>query len=262
MNEQNIVKQHYWDGSYRKFDFYIADDIVSKKMDSILESEQFTGGKCFEIGCFPCRYLAHFAKKFACQINGVDKTSYVDKKLMDWLNLQDIEIGTILRKDAFEYIDELYKNSKVFDFVYFVGFIEHFKNYKEVILYHDKIVRENGILVIETPNFRGVLQYILHLLVDKKNLDRHVVRSMNVKEWAELLSENGYDIIYQGYFGGFCFWADIQKRNVIQKILLKVFGMFSAYFDQKEIKNSQIYSPYCLVAARKRISNENKECDI
>ncbi len=253
MNNINIVEQKYWNNSYDNYKFYIADDVVTQKIDMILEKERKNIKNCFEVGCYPGRYLAHFAKKFSLEANGIDKTNKLNDSFINWLKDNSVEIGNVVCGDAFEYIDKLYKDRIKYDLVYSIGFIEHFLNYKEVIKIQDKILKENGVLIIETPNFRGKIQNIMHKLVDQENLNRHVVEAMNPDEWEKILKEMNYQIITKEYFGGFKFWVDIQNRNILQKILLFIFNKISIFLKNKIKRNNAAYSPYCLLVARKNV---------
>jgi SAM-dependent methyltransferase len=225
---KTVVDQEYWDESYRQFYFYTASDCITEKVDAVLDAflkEQSVSG-CFEVGCFPGRYLAHFCKKYGFEANGVDAAEKMDLGFREWLTNGGISVGTLKKGDAFAYIDQLYAQNRTFDFVYSLGLVEHFVDYREVIKYHAKIVRPGGLLVIICPNYRDVVQYVKHALLDRENRKRHVIRAMNPKKWARLLRKGGFSIQEAGYFGG-------------------------------------SHSPYCILAAQKRDRvRDDKECDI
>lgn len=252
--KNNIVDQSYWNQSYTNYEFRIADNNVTREFDRLLEEigllPEF-GSSCFEVGCYPGGYLAYFGKKYGYVVNGVDLTDQLNENLSKWLVTENIKVGKIERDDFSNYINSLYKDRIVFDFVYSCGFIEHFKNYNDVLLEHDKILKPNGLLLITTPNFRGAIQNILHRLVDKENLKRHVVAAMNPGDWEKVLCNKGYDILYKGYFGGFEFWSDVQKRNLLQKVLNRIMTGCSNKLKSKHIKNCSAYSPYCILLAKK-----------
>jgi len=37
---------------------------------------------------------------------------------------------------------------------------------------------------------------------------------MDVKKWEEIVTDEGFKIIKSGYFGGFDFWTDKEKRSI------------------------------------------------
>lgn len=245
----NIAKQSDWDESYKNFKFYEENDILAQEVDKYIKNYSKDATSIFELGCFPCRYLSHFAKKFKLEANGVDITSEIDKQLFKWLKENDIKVGNIFNADAFEIIDKLKKENKTFDIVYSIGFIEHFTNYLDIIECHDKILKKEGLLIISAPNFRGKIQNKLHNIFDKKNLERHVIEAMNIREWEEYLKEKGYEIIDCKYFGGFKFWHEYPIKNKIKDFICNVICIL---FNRIDKGNSESYSPYGLVVAKKK----------
>lgn len=257
---ESVVDQSYWDSGYKNIKFSIANDDVTKKIsdsfDEIL-AENISLQKelsCFEIGFYPARYLSFWGKRYNMVVNGVDLTGELDGRIEKWLRENDIKVGVLEHGDFVKCISKLSSDGIAYDVVYSAGFIEHFDNYADVIRMHDKILRPGGIMFITVPNFRGIIQWLLHLMVDKKNLDRHVIRSMNPNEWESIVLPLGYKTIEKGYFGGFDFWVDNQKRNAIQKFLLKVIMRINSKLHNSNMRNSKAYSPYCILIAKK---NEN-----
>ena len=59
------------------------------------------------------------------------------------------------------------------------GFIEHFVNWKEILTQQARLVNNGGYLVVEAPNFYGLIQKMLHWFFDKENYKRHYVPSMS-----------------------------------------------------------------------------------
>jgi SAM-dependent methyltransferase len=215
---KSVVDQEYWDESYRQFYFYTARDSITEKVDAVLDAlvKERPVSDCFEVGCFPGRYLAHFCKRYGFRANGVDAAEKMDDRFREWILREGVSVGALQKGDAFAYIDELYAKNITFDFVYSLGLIEHFVDYMEVVNYHAKIVRPGGLLVIICPNYRDVVQYTKHALLDRENRKRHVLRAMNPRKWAGRLRREGFTILEAGYFGGphspYCILA-AQKRT-------------------------------------------------
>jgi hypothetical protein len=125
---------------------------------------------------------------------------------------------------------------------------EHFENWAEIIIKHTKLLKVGGYLIIETPNFAGLFQKVFHVLVDYDNYKRHVIESMNPKKWAFILG-NDFEIIYTGYFGIFTFWHENNKTNILQKIIIKGFGILGKIL--RRLPCYRLYSPFCGIIARK-----------
>lgn len=247
-----IVEQKVWDDSYKDFDYFVAEDRLTQAIDSLVEQlhvAPLPGGRCFEVGCFPCRYLAHWAKRFGLEANGVDLTSEIRPPLLQWLESQGVRCGEIFQDDAFACAARLAQNGQQFDFVYSVGFLEHFVNYLDVVDLHDKLLRSGGLLVLACPNFHGWVQNLLHRWTDSTNLSYHVVPSMDPSKWARHLGD-GYDILFQGHVGGFDYWCgqgQSRREDLLARAVLHLKPFWS-----KVCRNSPAYSPYCLLIARKK----------
>lgn len=247
-----IVEQKVWDDSYKDFDYFVAEDSLTQAIDSLLDQLHIAparGGRCFEVGCFPCRYLAHWAKRFDLEANGVDLTSEIGPHLLQWLDSQGVRCGEIFQDDAFSCAARLAQAGEQFDFVYSVGFLEHFVNYLDVVDLHDKLLCSGGLLVLACPNFHGWVQNLLHRWTDSTNLSYHVVPSMDPAQWANHLGD-GYDILFQGHVGGFDYWCgqgQSRREDLLARVVLHLKPLWS-----KVRRNSPAYSPYCLLIARKK----------
>lgn len=249
----NIVNQEYRNSSYKDFKFFIANDKCTNKFKSVyqryLEKEKISN--CFEIWCFPWRYLAYISKLWDYEANGVDITPELNEAFINWLKKNGIKIGKIINDDAFNYIDKLCKNKKFFDLTYSFWFIEHFTKYLDVIDYHIKATKKNWYIFICTPNFAGWYQRFMHIRLDKDNYDRHVIKSMNPMEWADFMKKKGCDVIEYGYFWNFDFWVDKISNNVVKKAVT-YFNLLLAKLNIP-LPNRKFYSPYCYILAKKHL---------
>ena len=195
-------------------------------------------GNCLEIGSFPGPFLSVFGK-LGYTLNGVDFHPLNALAVPNWLQSLGYSIGDFVMADFFEYTTQ-----KKYDVVASFGFIEHFVDYIDVINRHAALVDNNGFICITTPNFKGKVQFWLHSFFDANNLAKHNINSMQPKKWANILQSQGFEIIYQGYFGDFWFWhgnesLPIWKKNIlwvvertvplIRKLLWFQSSSFSAY---------------------------------
>lgn len=203
-------------------------------------------GNCIEIGSYPGPHLTTFGDLGYC-LNGIDFHPGNVTGLPAWLNSLNYRTGEFVNIDFFEF-----ETTKKYDVVASFGFIEHFINYKDVIVKHAFLVNENGYLVITTPNFRGRIQYWLHKNFDKKNLALHNTESMNPLIWKNLLEKYGFEIVFHGYFGGFWFWHGHEKLPGWKKKMLWVIERVIPRVKKIFWFQSPAFSAYAGIVAKKK----------
>ena len=242
----DLVKQDFWDSSYKyyenKAELSCNDPLIEwiEKTSSVCE-----GGQCFEIGTYPGGYSNEFGKR-GHEISGIDLTPRVTE-LNTIFSERGYKIGDFFQGDFFKY-----NPINQYDIVFSVGFIEHFNDFELVIKEHAKLVKEDGVLFLAVPNFSGKFQHFMHRLLDKENLKIHNLDSMYPEKWNEILTNNGFQIIKQGYIGGFDFWMGEQKRNYFQIAIRRFFVDFLTPILKKRLPNpSPSYSPFCGIIAKK-----------
>jgi len=248
-----IVDQKYWDDSYEKYIFkeLPKNDPTKKILEKIIPNAN-EGQTVFELGCFPGRFLIEIGRK-GYILNGCDTNRRVVEDLPNWLRKNGCKIGNFYNIDYKEYLKTYYEK---YDIVCSFGFIEHFLNYEEVFWDHIKLLKNNGILIIQFPNFRGLVQYSLHKFFDLDNLNNHVIDAMNVEFYEKSIQKN-FEILFSGYYGNFDFWIDdFKKKNGRVKNKLLSF-LFKTKKYWNKLPNTSIYSPYGIIIAKNRInSNE------
>ncbi|MFH0702326.1 MAG: methyltransferase domain-containing protein [bacterium] len=272
----NLAEQSYWDKSYENYNLEIApkkdqvrqwiEKFVPKahsqasnpsELERIEENmeRRLSLPQALEIGCFPGRYLTVLGE-LGYELNGIDLTPGIERNFVDWLKSRKYKTGEFSKISLSEYRN---KNSGIkYDLVCSFGFIEHFIDWKDVLLKHADFVKDEGYLIISAPNFRGILQRILHFCLDNKNYKRHYIPSMNPFLWKKIVQDLdfNFDIIYCGYFGAFEFWVDKQEINSFQKIISIIIIKFLMPILKKLPGNNEIYSPYCGLIAKKRKSDK------
>ena len=208
-------------------------------------------GDCLEIGSYPGPFLSTFGD-LGYTLHGVDFHPDNVIGLPNWLKSQGYNVGEFTCMDFFDFNPQ-----RQFDVVASFGFIEHFENFQEVIRRHTGLVKDEGYLIITTPNFRGGIQNWLHRNFDKKNLALHNTNSMNPVKWKEQLQSEGFEVLYYGNFGDFWFWHGNEilpkwKENFlwlivrviprIRKLLWFQSRSFSAYAGIVAIKSKKVQS--------------------
>jgi 2-polyprenyl-3-methyl-5-hydroxy-6-metoxy-1,4-benzoquinol methylase len=243
----DLIKQESWNEAYEKLD----NNASIPQSTPLIEWIQYASsvsqkGNCLEIGCYPGGYTNEFGK-LGHEINGIDLTPRITE-LNQLFQLRKYKVGAFLQKDFFDFVPE-----KKFNIVFSIGFIEHFRDYKSVIAQHCELVNNDGILLIAVPNFRGSIQYFLHKIFDNENLKMHNIASMNPVEWKNVLENNNFEILKQGYIGGFDFWMGNKERNYLQIAIRRILMYIVTPFLQKFlIKPSATYSPFMGIIAKKR----------
>jgi 2-polyprenyl-3-methyl-5-hydroxy-6-metoxy-1,4-benzoquinol methylase len=239
----SVVDQAYWDNSYRELTFNIAhsEDRVRQWIEQNIP--RANGKTCIEIGCFPGRYLAVFGE-MGYELSGIDITPRANE-MTRWLRDAGYRTGNITRADFLTY-----EFTTQYDVVCSFGFIEHFTNWGDVLLKHADLVKPGGQLIVETPNFRGHLQRILHSTVDRENYRRHVISSMNPLAWGRLLEQAHFEVTWAGHFGSFDFWAD-PKPSRLKYATLRLISALVPML-RRIPEGTAALSPYCGLIARKR----------
>lgn len=242
--QKELVQQHYWDSSYRILNLPKID-LKNPIAKLILKYFKKDKKVVFEVGCFPGNFLSIFGY-LGYKLCGIDKTPRVDIDFVNWLKQNGFETGEFFKENFLNF-----NNTNKYDVVCSFGFIEHFTNTEDIILLHEKLVKDNGYLLITTPNFSGILQNKLHKFFDHKNYIRHNIESMDPYMWKKILINKGYEIIFCDWFGGFDFWVDKEKRNFLKKILLFIILITVKIIKLIPWKNSKLYSPFCGIIAKK-----------
>jgi SAM-dependent methyltransferase len=205
--------------------------------------ETFT---CIELGCIPGDFLVFLKKTFGYALYGID-----------YSDATEILDATMKRNGV---SDLVFYNADVrtwtpparFDIVCSFGLIEHFESTELIIEKHIEMLKDGGRLVLEVPNFRGC-QYVLHLLLDRENLLRHNLGAMDPRHVNEILKRRGLNVEFSGYAGEFDFWVEPQRRNVLQRALIR--AIRAARPAIKRItrgSSSRLFSSYVVWIATKR----------
>jgi SAM-dependent methyltransferase len=244
MSDRALVDQSYWDQAYNDLPPTIAPstDHVRQWVEASLpkaEGDQH----CLEVGCYPGRYLAVIGK-LGYVVHGVDLTPAIDR-MAPAFAAQGIRVGEFKRLDFLN--DAI---TRRYDVVCSFGFIEHFPDWRNVLLKHAELVAPGGLLLIETPNFRGWVQQLSHRLLDATNLRRHHLPAMDPDAWATLLRADGFDILSHGYLGRFEFWTDSPAPNLFQRFVHRMLRSITPMLERAK-PGSAALSPYCVLIARK-----------
>lgn len=211
-----LTSQDYWENHWKGY--AEADDMGGCELydDVAPFLPPGKGRSFFEIGCAPGRILADFCGRLGFTAYGLDYAC--DPQIMeDKLRKVGVEVGKIWKGDFFSWEPE-----ERFDVVASFGFIEHFDDAALVVDRHFAMVKPGGTVVIGMPNFAGG-QKALHWLFDRKNLNGHNTRIMNVPFLEEGARRNGAQIVQARYTGGhFDFWLDDEAPLLARRVVWRV----------------------------------------
>jgi 2-polyprenyl-3-methyl-5-hydroxy-6-metoxy-1,4-benzoquinol methylase len=205
----DLIDQEEWDRQYAGLAFSETpgDHPIRKWIDDHFRVGDGLGKTCLEIGCFPGRYLELFGAK-GYRLEGIDLTPRVRDDLPAWLKSRGCSVGAFYCADFRDF-----QTKKQYDVVCSFGFIEHFMEWETILEKHCALVRKGGILILETPNIRGLVQYALRWLLDGKAFERHNLEAAYPDAWQPIIERYGFQIRYKGCFGAFRFWSGNRKAT-------------------------------------------------
>lgn len=241
-----LTDQDYWDSNYNEEVLQVVSE--NQDSDPIIQSLKKylpfeSGNTVCEVGCYPGRFLHVFGES-GCELNGIDFTRYLPALVL-FLKEKGYKVGHFEQGDFFKVDLE-----KRYDIVSSFGFIEHFRNYDEVIRRQASLVAENGYLVISVPNFSGLIQYILRYFWDSKNLEAHYLPSMNLSKWKRIVKKEGFKIVKAGPIGKFEFWQEKGSKPLPGKVARLISHLYKPKVAR--LLPKRLYSPYLLLVARRK----------
>ncbi len=189
-----VASQSYWDSLYECLETDLRYEPAAMLFTDLYKQFIKPGGTCIEIGCYPGNNLVYFAKEFGYSISGLDITPRIYTKMQKYFEINGVQLEELICKDFL-----IYQPSKTYDLVCSFGFVEHFRNFEEIIIKHIQLVSPGGFLVITAPNLAR-LQYLIHLVIDRKCLSSHVISSMSLGKWRRILEANSMRLLQHSYY--------------------------------------------------------------
>jgi L-malate glycosyltransferase len=243
---KDFTTQERWDQSYESVRFEVAPvgDPIRDWLEKFIPP---VPGSCFELGCFPGRYLAVFGER-GYELHGIDRTPRITPDLCEWMRKQGYPVGKFTCGDVFTHPFD-----RQYEVVCSFGLIEHFGHWPELLQIHARLVKPGGLLIVSTPNFRGLYQRKLHQWLDQANLAEHNLDAMQPGRWAELVRPLGFDVTMCGYIGPYDFWVGSGSRPKWERAILKGLRMLKP-LGRCLPDNVGLYAPYCGLVARRKTS--------
>ena len=244
---QDLAGSGHWIQGYTNIEYkrHNKDDVVYQFIRKYVQES--TGNETvIEIGSFPGTYISEFGE-LGYSINGIDIHPENARSMPAWLGSLSYRVGIFYSEDLFHF-----RPNVQYDIVCSFGFIEHFINYLEMIDRHDELLKTGGLLVITAPNYRGWIQKLMHKYLSPGDYALHYIPSMNPSKWASHLEEKGYEILFQGYFGGMNFWIGTGELNTLKRFVYNVSMRLLPFIGRFIPFESSIFSKNCGLVARKK----------
>ena len=234
-----------WEG-IQEFSPLDKNSMFAKLFDNFQNFAKAENKSAIEIGCFPGHFIGYLGQ-LGFITNGIDTYERVNL-LETWFKSRDIKVGSFLNTPLDDFI---LAEKKKFDFVLSLGFIEHFTNFCDIIYKHALLCNLGGYVVIGAPNFASPLQRALHEVLDKDNLNDHVLSAMYPRTWSIFLSAIGFKIDYAGSLGGFGFWSDTRYDDAKIRILQSAIPQTAGFMQSLGTEFNKDESSYGIVIAKK-----------
>lgn len=219
MEDNLLLDKEHWGKYWEKYIYESVPD--NHLLDNYLPKD-IKGKTSIEIGVFPGFLSIYAYKKGFSEVSFID--FYIDpviiKKIEDKNNTPNII--NYIEGDFLKYQPE-----KQYDFVYSLGFAEHFDDTKDIIQRHLNFAKKGGKVVIIMPNFVGI-NGLVQKLFDKENFTIHNLTSMdydNLNSIAKSLDISDYSV---DYYRKPMIWLEPQKGifNYVARKLVKITSLF------------------------------------
>jgi 2-polyprenyl-3-methyl-5-hydroxy-6-metoxy-1,4-benzoquinol methylase len=126
-------------------------NISTRNLQRLLARHVRRHDRFLEIGCAPGKLLAWVAAALHADVSGLD---YSERGLSTTRRLfAALHLKGDLRCES---LHETTLPRASFDVAYSTGFIEHFKDPREVVRAHIEFVKPGGMALITVPNYRGI----------------------------------------------------------------------------------------------------------
>ena len=246
MNNE-LANKEYWEQSWKK----------SNKLEVSYNKNPFRkqfrkhitaaidGEYALEIGCVPGIFLGHLGKDFGFNVEGIDYVEGAAQTTTTTLQKFGIEIANIYEDDFLQWTPP-----RLYDLTCSFGFIEHFLDVDPIVDKHVEALKPGGTLILEVPNFSG-LQFWLHYFLDRKNLERHNTKIMNLEYFNATVQRHTLSINCLEYTGGlFDFWWENDNPSTFQKIVFNILRPL-AFLGRRIPLKWRLSSPFIILIARK-----------
>lgn len=170
------------------------------RLEQVFESFARQSSRVLEVGCGGSRWLPHLARRYGCEIWGVDYSR--EGLRLVRRNAAAVGVGGKLRliEGDFFKVDGL--PAGAFDVVYSMGFLEHLVDPGPAVERTYDLLVPGGHAIQVVPNLEGFVGW-LHRTADRAVFEKHVV--ITPRQLDRMHAERGFHVVnaaaYVGVFG-------------------------------------------------------------
>jgi hypothetical protein len=95
------------------------------------------------------------------------------------------------------------------------------------------------------------LQHFLRRILDPRDLNRHVLKSMDFDSWTKTLHRGGMELLFQGYHRTAGFWTSYSGETSVRARIADVIAAVSELANSLVSLPNPITSPYMISLSRK-----------
>lgn len=240
MGANNLTDRSFWKTYWENYQY----GKVPQKMffDRFLPKD-LKNKSFIEIGGFPGTMSVYFHKKYGCSVSLLD--FYIDEEMVrETERINGVKPHTVscIEQDFFHFSTE-----NRYDFVFSLGFIEHFNDTEDVIRRHVDLLAPNGVLLITLPNLLGLNGWIQRRF-DKENYDAHNLKSMEIDQLKKIMATFSLKDLRVEYTRKPIVWLEPKAKT--SPMIRRVIKIISYAIKLFPIKRRWL-SPYIVIAARK-----------
>lgn len=216
---------------------YYFGDILSKLI------RENSVKAAIELGGFPGYYATYLRKYEQIETTLLDYFIHEDitRQLLE-ANGLDAGCVEIIEADLFNYT-----SVNQYDMVLSFGLIEHFEDTRTIIETHLQFLKEEGVLFITLPNFRGLNGWVQKTF-DPENYQKHNIKSMDPEMLAQCFRDFGLKNVSSCYYGKFSVWLENKsQKSFFAKALVKTIWIAGKLLTKIVPFESRIFSPYIIV---------------
>jgi SAM-dependent methyltransferase len=202
---ESVWKNTYSVHGFSTLNYY--DFRLAKVFQSLVAPES----RVIEIGCGGSRWIGYFDRIMRCETWGID---YSPEGLA--IAERSNSGSQTVRLVAGDFFDRSALPSEYFDFIYSLGFIEHFTDAELVTQRMLQILRPGGRVMTLVPNFLSAYGSIQRI-VNRETFDKHVIMTTAMLDAAHLAV--GMNAVAPARFFG-CFGPGVVDYGLWQQLVL------------------------------------------
>lgn len=256
-----LSKKEHWDSNYNRNSNHSSNKWSPDNYDSIILFQifkkvfiKYPPKNLLEIGCGNSKWLPFLGKNYSVVIAGIDYSNNGCLLAQEHLNAEGIE-GRIFCQDFFEADPNIIGR---YDFIYSLGFVEHFSNTQDVIYKASQFLKPGGIILTEVPNMQKSIHGLISWLYQPELYDMH--EKISKTQMINAYQANGFEIIeceYAGLFSSTLIaWGKYPRHPRLSQKALPMVYLICSFIDKlliktKRFKGNRHFAPFLYIIGKK-----------